>query len=343
MRALRVVQVGAGLWGRSWAEEVVCRTRGFSLAGIVDAAEVSRAWAAETLGVPAFRTLERALAICAPDVVVLVSPPATHRRLAEMALAAGCHVVSEKPFALDLAEARAAVDAADRAGRILMVAQNYRFRRQSRALQALVAEGTLGALLGMRITFRKDLRTAWISPRDWRGRMPHPLLFDMAIHHIDLIRQITGRDVEIADGRSWRAPDSPFRHDPNVAAVLTLAGGVPVGYEGSWAAPDRHTSWNGDWELVGSEARATWTGAPTAALRGRVTLERYGSAPAVVALPALPALDRRGVLWELRRAILAGEQPETSGADNLTSLAAVLALARSTETGAPVATAEMLT
>ena len=114
---------------------------------------------------------------------------------------------------------------------------------------------------------------------------------------------------------------------------------MPVGYEGSWAAPDRHTSWNGDWELVGSEARATWTGAPTAALRGRVTLERYGSAPAVVALPALPALDRRGVLWELRRAILAGEQPETSGADNLTSLAAVLALARSTETGAPVATA----
>ena len=108
------MQVGAGLWGRSWAEEVVCRTRGFSLAGIVDAAEVSRAWAAETLGVPAFRTLERALAICAPDVVVLVSPPATHRRLAEMALAAGCHVVSEKPFALELAEARAAVDAADR-------------------------------------------------------------------------------------------------------------------------------------------------------------------------------------------------------------------------------------
>jgi predicted dehydrogenase len=320
----------------------VCRTRGFTLAGVVDAAAASRAWATETLGVRAFGTLDRALAICRPDVVVLVSPPATHRRLAETALAAGCHVVTEKPLALELGEAQAAVAAADRAGRILMVAQNYRFRRQSRALQALVAGGELGALLGLRITFRKDLRTAWISPRDWRGRMPHPLLFDMAIHHVDLIRQITGRDVAVADGRSWLAPDSPFHHDPNVAAVLTLAGGLPAAYEGSWAAPDRHTSWNGDWELVGSNARACWTGAPTAALRGRVTLERYGSAPEVVALPVLPALDRRGVLWELRRAIATGEQPEAAGADNLVSLAAVVALARSTETGAPVATAGLL-
>jgi hypothetical protein len=88
--------------------------------------------------------------------------------------------------------------------------------------------------------------------------------------------------------------------------------------------------------LVGERARATWTGGVNDALRGVVRLERYGSAPAPVALPRLPALDRVGVLRELRRAIATGEPPECSAADNVKSLAAVFAIARSAERGRPV-------
>jgi predicted dehydrogenase len=78
---LSVVQVGVGLWGQSWAELVV-RARGFRLAGIVDAGAPARTWA-EKLSVPVFRRLGQALRSLAPDVVLLVSPPATHRPLAE--------------------------------------------------------------------------------------------------------------------------------------------------------------------------------------------------------------------------------------------------------------------
>ena len=130
-----------------------------------------------------------------------------------------------------------------------MVAQNYRFRRQSRALQELVAAGALGRLLGVRIACRRDLRNAWISPRDWRGKMPHPYLLDMAIHHVDMLRQITGREIAQVDARAWKVPDSPFRNEPAVEALLTLEDGTPVAYEGTWAATDAETSWNGDWEL----------------------------------------------------------------------------------------------
>jgi predicted dehydrogenase len=338
---LSVVQVGLGLWGRSWAE-LVARARGFRLAGVVDAGAEARAWAAG-LGVPVFRGLEQALASVRPELVLLVSPPATHRPLAEEALAAGSHVVIEKPLAPSLADAQAIAAAARAHGRVAMVSQNYRFRKQSRALEGLVRGGALGRLLGIRSDCRRDLRAAWISPRDWRGRMPHPYLLDMAVHHVDLIRAITGQEIVEADARSWPAPDGPFRHDPTVEAILTLVEGIPVAYHGTWAEPlGRETSWNGDWEIVGTCGRATWTGGVRDALRGTVAVERYGESSQRAATPALPALDRLGVLHEARRAIRAGEEPECSAADNLRTLAAVFAIARSTEERRPVRVDEVL-
>ena len=80
-RRLTVIQVGLGLWGRSWAE-LVARGRGFRLAAVVDEHAPARDWAAATLGVPAFRGLGRALRSVDADAVLVVSPPSTHRSLA---------------------------------------------------------------------------------------------------------------------------------------------------------------------------------------------------------------------------------------------------------------------
>jgi predicted dehydrogenase len=339
-RKLRVVQVGVGLWGQSWAELVV-RARGFALVGVVDAGAPAREWAA-TLGVPVFRRLEQALRSLEPDLVLLVSPPVTHRSLAEAAFAAGSHVVVEKPLAPTLQDARAIVAAARSNGRVAMVAQNYRFRRQPLALRELVRGGVLGRLRGLRIECRRDLRNAWISSHDWRGRMPHPYLLDMAVHHVDLVRAITGREIAEVDARSWPVGDGPFRHDPTVSALLTLTDGTPVAYYGTWAEPlGRETSWNGDWELVGARGRATWTGGVQDALRGTVAVEPFGERRRRAELPVLPALDRTAVLQEARRAILAGDEPESSAADNLKTLAALLAIARSTEERRPVGVEEL--
>jgi predicted dehydrogenase len=333
---LRIVQVGGGFWGRSWAE-LVHAAAGIRLTALVDAAREVRAWGADELGVPVFPRLEQALEAVEADAVLLVTPPQTHRPLGELALARGLHVVSEKPLALDLTDARALVKAAARAGRHVMAAQNYRFRRQSRALQGLVSSGALGRLLGIRIACRRNLRDAWVLRDDWRGRMEHPYLLDMAIHHVDMLRQITGREVAEVDARGWKVPDSPFQHEPTVEAVITLDDGTPVAYEGTWAAAaGSETSWNGDWELVGEEARATWTGGVNHALRGTVAVEQYGSPRRRVDLPRLPALDRLGVLHELRRAIVDRTEPECAAADNVKSLGAILAIAGSVERGRPV-------
>jgi predicted dehydrogenase len=336
VRSLRIVQVGGGLWGRSWAE-LAHRASGIRLAALVDESKDVRAWAAAQLGVTVFAELEAALEAAEADAVLLVTPPATHRPLGERALEAGLHVVSEKPLALELTDARALASAAERAGRHVMAAQNYRFRRQPRALQELVASGVLGKLLGIRIACRRDLRDAFIRKGDWRSRMEHPYVLDMAIHHVDMLRQITGREVAEVDARGWIVPDSPFDHQPVTHALITLDDGTPVAYEGSWAAAvGPETSWNGDWELVGERGRATWSGGVLNALRGTVTHVPHGAPPQRVTLPRLPALDRAGVLQELRRAIAEDSEPECSAPDNVKSLGAALAIARSAERREPV-------
>ena len=166
--------------------------------------------------------------------------------------------------------------------------------------------------------------------------MAHPYLLDMAIHHVDLLRMITGQEVTQLDAVAWKVPDSPFRMEPNVRALLFLDDGTPVAYEGDFAARGGETSWNGEWELVGARARATWGGGVNSPLRGSVVIERYGSPPERVALPRLPALDRVGVLQEMRRAVADGTAPECSAADNIKSLAVILGLASSVETRGPV-------
>ena len=304
MRTLSFIQVGGGIWGRGWAE-LVHRTRSFRLAALVDASAEVRAWAAADLGVPVFAHLEQALVRAPAEAVLLVSPPETHRSLAELAIAHGRHVLTEKPLTLALADARALVKLSERTGFHVMVTQNYRFRRQSRALQTLVYSGTLGRLLGVRIVCRRDLRDSWIVPRHWRSEMAHPYLLDMAIHHIDMLRIITGREIAQVDALAWKVPDSPFRMEPNVQALLVLDDGTPIAYEGDFAAaaarpPGTATgrSWASGlappgWRRRGAAARPC----PTRALR----VTSGGRRPAAFASarpgwgPARdPACDHRG-------------------------------------------------
>jgi predicted dehydrogenase len=152
-----------------------------------------------------------------------------------------------------------------------------------------------------------------------------------------MLRMITGLELAEVDARGWHVPDHPFEGEPAIEALITVTDGTPVAYEGTFAAVGAETSWNGDWELVGTDARATWTGGVVDPLRGTVTLERYGEPPSRVALPVLQALDRVGVLDALRRAVLEGRDPEISAADNLRTFAAVLAVARSIDERRPVA------
>src|SRR5581483_5270441 len=82
------------------------------------------------------------------DLVTVCTMPDTHREIALAAFAAGAHVLCEKPFAIDLEQAREMVEAARAADRLLSIGFNMRFTDNAQALHAFVAEGR--ALLCMR-------------------------------------------------------------------------------------------------------------------------------------------------------------------------------------------------
>ena len=334
---IRVVQVGLGLWGRSWAE-VVRDAEGAELTAVVDPAPGALLFAEEELRLPPgsqHPSLDEALEKTDCDCVLVVTPPETHHGVVAQALEAGKHVLVEKPLDTTLFGACAHVQAAKRAGRILMVSQNYRFNSPFRAAQGLVRSGALGELVGVRISCRRDAR-ALFPPGDFRYSMRHPYVMDMAVHHLDLLRAMTDRQVRSIYGRSWRAPDSPFNHHPAVAALIDMEDGVPVVYEGTWAHRGPETSWNGEWEVVGEAGRMTWSGALEDRNAGEVILEPWGEPPRAVEQPRLALTERAAVLQAMVSAIQSGEEPETSASDNLGSLAAMLGLIESIESGVPI-------
>jgi predicted dehydrogenase len=105
--------------------------------------------------------------------VAVATPVSTHFALAKRCLEAGLHVLVEKPLAATAAEAQALVDAADRAGRVLMVDHTYLFSNAVRLVKSLVDNGDLGELYyvdSVRINlglFQGDVNVVWdLAPHD---------------------------------------------------------------------------------------------------------------------------------------------------------------------------------
>jgi predicted dehydrogenase len=317
---------------------LVAEAPGVELAAVVDPDPEARRYVETT---PAYGVLEEALEAVECDAALVASPPGTHHVVAKAALEAGKHVLCEKPLATILQDAFDLVETADKAGRVLMVSQNYRYNAPFRAVQRLVMEGELGELASIRISCRRDTRTLF-APDDFRYSMRHPYVLDMSIHHFDLIRAATGRDVRGVYARGWRVPDSPFVHHPAVAALLDLEGGVPVIYEGDWATFGPETSWNGEWEVTGEAGRILWRGSEVDRGTGAVVFERWGQEARLVEQHDFEFVEREATLQALRAAIESGEQPETAAADNVRSLAAMLGCVSSIESGEPVDVAALL-
>jgi predicted dehydrogenase len=317
---------------------LVAEAPGVELAAVVDPDPEARRYVETT---PGYGVLEEALEAVECDAALVASPPGTHHVVAKAALEAGKHVLCEKPLATILQDAFDLVETADKAGRVLMVSQNYRYNAPFRAVQRLVMEGELGELASIRISCRRDTRTLF-APDDFRYSMRHPYVLDMSIHHFDLIRAATGRDVRGVYARGWRVPDSPFVHHPAVAALLDLKGGVPVIYEGDWATFGPETSWNGEWEVTGEAGRILWRGSEVDRGTGAVVFERWGQEARLVEQHDLEFVEREATLQALRAAIESGEQPETAAADNVRSLAAMLGCVSSIESGEPVDVAALL-
>lgn len=341
MAPLRLVQVGLGGWGRDWIKVVRAEPRVETVA-FVDANPESLRLAQER-GAPedrCFASLEEALSTTQADAVLITTGANAHVPVALSALAAGLPVLVEKPFAPTALEAREVVRAAQARNLPLMVSQNYRFHPAPRLAAQLVREGRLGEVGYVEVDFRRNSPRQVAEPTA-HNLLPHPLLLDMAIHQFDLMRFVLGREPVSIDCHAFNPPWSPFRDPASAVATVEFEGGLIVSYRGSWVSSGPVTPWAGEWRMDLSGGEVRWTSRddpPPDRVQVRPLSKRARSLP----LPAVPHLDRAGALAAFVDAVRAGTEPESSGRENLPSLALALAAVRSAGEGRAVPLAEFL-
>ena len=122
------------------------RAAGFEIVGLVGTNPDRLARRAEAAGVSAvFTDLDEAIAKTGARVVTVATPPATHAALVMKALEHGCHVICEKPMAFNAAEGQAMLDAADRAGVIHLIGNEFRWQPDRALIGRAIAQGLIGA------------------------------------------------------------------------------------------------------------------------------------------------------------------------------------------------------
>lgn len=336
---MKLIHVGVGNWGLDWEKHALPHVPEIERVAVVEPAEPVLQRARDELELAdtaCFRSLDDALAATDAELVLITTPMETHVPLAIQAMEAGRHVLVEKPFAPSVAEAKQAVEVAERTGRTLMVSQNYRFYPAPRTAARLATSGELGAAGNVAVAFRRWANDAAAGRAHRHYDYHHPLLFDMAIHHYDLMRMVLGQEaVEM-----WAKDTSPswsrFTEEAASTLVVTFANGQTVTYSGSWVSPGEPTNWAGEWRMEFAEGELSWTsrGGYEEGTRGdRVCFRRLDGTVTEVPMETLPALGRSMGLRQLVEHIEAGTEPESAGRNNLGTVAIMEAAARSMETG----------
>jgi predicted dehydrogenase len=338
MDQLRVLQVGLGGWGRDWAQRVVPEVPEVDLVGYVDSDPSGLARLREALPVEperCFVNLETAIEATRPEAVLVTATLPGHAPVTRAALAAGLHVLVEKPFAETMDVGRQLVELAAAQRKLLMVSQNYRFFPAARKVAELVSEGRLGQLHEVSIDFRR------YSPGTVGGPGRHhfedqPLLVDMSIHHFDLLRFILDTEPERIYCQAWN-PDWSAFSGPSVAVAAIDFGHIVVSYRGSWVSTGPVTPWSGEWRMDFEHGQLFWTSRDDeGARRDRVVIQKPNHKPRAVPLPVLAQTDRWGTLTEFAHAVREGREPECSGRDNLGTLGLVAAAVESAALKQPV-------
>jgi UDP-2-acetamido-3-amino-2,3-dideoxy-glucuronate N-acetyltransferase len=183
---VRVGLAGCGYWGINLARNF---HRIGALTAIADASEATRTKAAGEFNVTPM-TWEAMVADPAIDAIAIAAPAELHAKLAIEALQAGKHVYVEKPLALSEADGVAVTEAAEKAGKTLMIGHLLQYHPAFVALRELVRSGGLGRL---RYVYSHRLSLGKL-------RTEENALWSFAPHDISMVLALFGQEPETVKG-----------------------------------------------------------------------------------------------------------------------------------------------
>jgi predicted dehydrogenase len=211
---VRAAVIGTGFIGTVHVEEL--RRIGVQVRGVLGSTPERGAARAEALGVGhAYPTLDAILDDPQVDVVHVTSPNNLHVPQARAILAAGKHVVCEKPLAMTAAESAGLVEDAARSGLVNAVNFNIRFYPLHQHVREIVADGALGEI---RLVTGHYFQDWLLLDTDWNWRLEPDkggslrAVGDIGSHWIDLTQFLTGRRITsvMADMATFVS----LRHEP---------------------------------------------------------------------------------------------------------------------------------
>ena len=334
---LKALLVGCGSISDLWLGPAK-KLPNVELVGLVDLAEENAKAQAEKHGldVSTGTDLQSALDALEPDIVFNCTVPAAHFEVTKTSLRRGCHVFSEKPMADTMSEAREMLRVAAETGRAFAVMQNRRYDPNIRALASFLQGGVIGDVTTVDADFYIGAHFG-----GFREEMAHVLVKDMAIHTFDSARLLTNQNAKSVYCYEWNPANSWYERDASAVAIFEMTGDVVFTYRGSWCAEGLRTPWESAWRVVGTKGSVTWDGATGLRCEVVETPEGFIYPYREVEVPELRATEMTAwhgsAVEAFVGAVRRGETPETTGADNIRSLAMVYGAVESSEAGRRVA------
>jgi UDP-N-acetyl-2-amino-2-deoxyglucuronate dehydrogenase len=192
--------VGAGVIGKHHGLVISQLADRIDLAAVVDIdVEKAERLAAERGGTP-FASLTDALATVDVDVVVVCTPTGRHAEVAIEALAAGKHVIVEKPAEITVEKTDEIIEAQQKAGTIVTVISQHRFDPATEVTLTAISRGELGRLTSGIASIDWWRGQSYYDSGDWRGTWELDgggALMNQGVHTVDLLVAAMGRPVEV--------------------------------------------------------------------------------------------------------------------------------------------------
>ncbi len=336
---LRVLQIGCGGITSAWLPPAL-ENPDIEFVGLCDLFPEAAVKLRDKYELPAtlpiFGDAQTAIQELKPDAVFDCTIPAAHTPNALLAFKNGAHVLSEKPLAETLEDARRAIDAAQSHGKVYAITQNYRYSPGPRRLKAFLQSGAIGDVT----TVNADMYLG-AHFGGFRDEMKHVLLLDMAIHTFDMTRFLSGANAQSVFCHEWNPRGSWYAHDASASAIFEMSEGIVANFRGSWCATGLPSGFQSNWRIIGEKGTVIWDGDQGFQCEVEDGDTGFMRPVKSVEVPAgdwgAKAQGHGGIMREFVAAIRGGAAPETNATDNFNSLQMVLGAVESSDAGMRVA------
>lgn len=198
MDSLRYALIGCGRISPNHIE--AARNTGLEMAAISDIVEQrmeEKAAAYGLDGVPRYADYRQMLEKEKPQLVAVATESGKHAAIALDCIAAGCHVIIEKPIALSLDDADAIIDSAAKKGVMVCACHQNRFNKSIQKIREAMEQQRFGRMLHGAAHIRWNRGKPYYDQAPWRGTWAQDggALMNQCIHNIDLLRWMMGNDI----------------------------------------------------------------------------------------------------------------------------------------------------